>query len=333
MRKVRWGVLGAARIATHKVIPAMQRGDWSVVSAIASRDAVKARGAAAALGIETAHGSYEALLDDPSIEAVYIPLPNHLHVPWTVRAAEAGKHVLCEKPIATSALEASRLIDVRDRTGVLVQEAFMIRSAPQWLRVLEAVRSGTIGPPRAISGFFSYANEDAANVRNIADYGGGGLLDIGCYLVHVARMVFEREPLRASAAIDRDPRFGVDRLCSMLLDFDGAQAIGTCATQLAPYQRVQILGAAGRIEVEIPFNAPPDGPCRLNLFQGTEPPFGRLQTIEVPASNQYTVQGDLFSRAIREGRPAPYPLEDSVRSLRVIDAVFEAARSDTAQTI
>jgi predicted dehydrogenase len=327
---VRWGVLGVARIATHKVIPAMQRGDRSLVAAIASRDAARARAAADALGIGIAHRSYEALIADPTIEAIYNPLPNHLHVPWTIRAAEAGKHVLCEKPIAITADEAERLIEVRDRHGVLVQEAVMIRTAPQWQRVMDLLRGGRIGTLRAVGGCFSYFNEDPANVRNVVEFGGGALLDIGCYLVHVARMLFEREPGRVSALIDRDPRFGVDRLCSMMLDFGDGQAIGTCGTQVAPYQRVQVLGTGGRIEVEIPFNAPPDRPCRLNVYEGTEPIVGALETIEIEPSNQYTVQGDLFSRAIRERTAAPYPLEDSVLTLRVIDALFESARTGAA---
>jgi predicted dehydrogenase len=210
--RVRWGVLGAARIATRKVIPAMQRGAWSHVAAIASRDRARADDAAHALGLPTVYESYEELLADPEIDAVYIPLPNHLHVPWTVRAAEAGKHVLCEKPIGLNAAEAEQLIGVRDRTGGLIQEAFMVRTHPQWLAARDIVRSGRIGEVRAFTGFFSYFNDDPANIRNVADWGGGGLMDIGCYLVHTSRMIFEREPVRAAALIERDPTMAVDRL-------------------------------------------------------------------------------------------------------------------------
>jgi predicted dehydrogenase len=324
-RKIRWGVLGVAKIATTKVIPAMQRGTWSGVAAIASRDLRKAQAAAASLGIRKAYGSYEELLADPEIDAIYNPLPNHLHVPWTTRAAEAGKHVLCEKPIALHAAEAEQLLAVRDRTGVRIQEAFMVRTHPQWIAARGMVRSGRIGTLRALAGHFSYFNDDPANVRNNPDYGGGGLLDIGCYLVHVARMMFDREPERVFGAIQTDPRFGTDTLASMLLDFGGGHAVGTCSTQLAPYQRVHILGTRARIEIEIPFNAPPDRPCRLRVDDGSNL-FGQAaEQLEMDVCDQYTIQGDLFSRAILENTETPYPLEDSVQNMRVIDAVFAAA--------
>jgi predicted dehydrogenase len=328
IEKVSWGVLGVARIATKKVIPAMQRGRVTRVDAIASRDGAKAREAAAQLNIARAYGSYEELLADPAIEAVYIPLPNHLHVPWTIRAAEAGKHVLCEKPIALDATDAARLIEVRDRTRRLIEEAFMVRTHPQWLRVMETVRAGRIGPVRAVAGTFSYFNDDAANVRNVAAYGGGALLDIGCYLVNIARMVFQDEPQRVCALIDTDPRFGVDRLCSMLLDFPGGHAIGTCGTQLAAGQGVAISGTRGRIEIEIPFNAPPDRPCKIFLYGEPEGGSPGREEILIDTCDQYTIQGDLFSRALRLGTPVPYPLEDSVKNLRVIDALFRSARTN-----
>ncbi len=316
--KVRWGVLGAAKIATTKVIPSMRRCQSSEVAAIASRDLEKARRAAAALGIPRAYGSYEELLADPEIEAVYNPLPNHLHVPWSIRAAERGKHVLCEKPIALTAREAAELLAVRDRTGVLIQEAFMIRSHPQWRRAVEIVESGRLGSIRAMMGAFAYFNEDAANIRNMAEIGGGALMDIGCYLVNTARLLFRREPQRVAALIERDARFATDRLTSMLLDFGSAHAVGTCSTQMAPYQRVQILGSSGRIEIEIPFNAPNDRPCRLFLDG---------ETIETETCDQYAIQADIFSQAIRAGSGAPYPLEDSVRNMAVIEALFRSAAS------
>ncbi len=319
-------MLGVARIATQKVIPAMQRGTATRVDAVASRDGGRARQAADTLGIPTAYDSYEALLADPAIDAVYIPLPNHLHVPWTIRAAEAGKHVLCEKPIALTAAEAEQLIEVRRRTGVLIEEAFMVRTHPQWLRALAIVRSGRIGPVRAITGHFSYFNDDPGNVRNVAGYGGGALLDIGCYLVNTARMMFETEPRRVCALIDQDPTFGVDRLSSMLLDFPGGQAIGLCATQLAPGQSVIVAGTTGRIEIEIPFNAPPDRQTRLFVEERTAAGSSR-ETIEIDTCDQYTIQGDLFSEAVRQGTLAPYPLEDSIRNLRVLDALFASART------
>src|SRR5688500_12868469 len=229
-RKVRWGVLGVANIATEKVIPAMQHGDWSEVVAIASRDAGRASTAARELGLARSHGSYEALIDDAEIEAIYNPLPNHLHVPWTIRALEAGKHVLCEKPIGLTVADAEQLIEVRNRTGRKVQEALMVRTHPQWLTAQALVREGRIGELRSIAGYFSYFNRDAGNIRNVPTYGGGAMMDIGCYLIHTSRMMFGAEPRRVVSLIERDPEMHVDRLSSLMLDFERGQAIGTCST-------------------------------------------------------------------------------------------------------
>ena len=331
--KVKWGILGVAKIATQKVIPAMQRGEWSEVYAIASRDLAKAEAAAARLGIPRAYGSYEALLADPDVEAVYNPLPNHLHVPWTTRAAEAGKHVLCEKPIARTAAEAAPLVAVRDRTGVHIQEAFMVRTHPQWLRALEIARSGRLGTIRSITGFFSYFNRDPSNVRNIPDFGGGALLDIGCYLINTARFVFGREPGRAAATIERDPAFGVDTLTSLLLDFAPGHAIGTCGTQLVGYQRVEVFGDRGRLAIEIPFNAPPDRPCKFAVDDGSDLFGGGREEFTTDTCDQYTIQGDRFSQAVRGVAAPAYPLEDTIANMRVIDAVFRAAKSGCWETV
>ena len=320
-------MLGVAKIATDKVIPAMQRGDWSEVVAIGSRDEARASDAARALGLARAHGSYEALIDDPDIEAIYNPLPNHLHVPWTIRALDAGKHVLCEKPIGLSVAEAEHLIDARDRTGRKVQEAFMVRTHPQWLAAQALVRDGRIGELRSVAGYFSYFNRDAGNIRNVPAFGGGAMMDIGCYLIHTSRMMFGAEPRRVVSLIERDPEMHVDRLSSLMLDFEGGHAIGTCSTQVVAYQRMQMFGTRGRIEVEIPFNAPPDRPCRVLVDDGRDLFGGGIETIEIPTVDQYTVQGDLFSRAIREDAPVAYPLEDTVANMRVIDAVFRSEQT------
>lgn len=327
MQTIRWGVLGAARIATEKVIPAMQRAPHCEVVAIGSRDAARAGEAAAALGIPHAHGSYEALLADPDVDAIYNPLPNHLHVPWTARAAEAGKHVLCEKPIALNAAEARTLLAVRDRTGRRIQEAFMVRAHPQWRRAKAIADAGQLGEVRAMAGFFSYFNEDPANVRNVAAYGGGGLLDIGCYLVNTARFIFDAEPSRVAGTLEVDPRFGVDRMASIVLDFDGRHAAGICGTQLQAYQRIQIVGTAGRLEIEIPFNAPKDRPCRI-LFDRTGEIHGTgIEPIEVDLCDQFTIQAEEFSMAILENRPQPAPLEDAVNNMAVLDAIVRSAQS------
>jgi len=323
--KLRWGVLGAAAIAVKKVIPAMQHSNWTEVTAIASRDLNRARQAAESLRITKAYGSYEELIDDPEVDAIYNPLPNHLHVPWTIKAAEAGKHVLCEKPIALNVAEVRQLIAVRNRTGVKIGEAFMIRSHPQWLRARELVRAGEIGELRAIVGAFSYFNRDPKNIRNVPEYGGGGLMDIGCYPINTSRFLFEREPQRVVGLLENDPDMKTDRLGSAILDFAPGQAIFTCSTQLVPYQRMQILGTKSRIEIEIPFNAPPDQPCRIFVDDGSDLRGRSARIEEFPICDQYTLQGDAFSRAVREHTEVPVPLEDALANMQVIDALFRSA--------
>lgn len=304
MRKIRWGVLGAAKIAREKVIPGMRRCEFAEVVAVASRDG--------------GYGPYEDLLANPEIDAIYNPLPNHLHVPWSIRAAEAGKHVLCEKPIALSAAQARELIAARDRTGVKIGEAFMSRTHPQWIRAREIARSGEIGEVRVVNGFFSYFNRDAKNIRNSVEAGGGALMDIGCYPITHSRWIFGEEPVRVKASMERDPQFGTDRLTSCVLEFPSGQCVFTCSTQLSPYQRMQILGTRGRIEIEIPFNAPPDRPTRIFVNDRVE---------EFAVCDQYTIQGDLFSRAILEDGEVPVGLEDAERNMRVIDRIVLAANA------
>jgi predicted dehydrogenase len=332
IRKVRWGVLGGADIAVKKVIPAMQRGHWCEVAALASRDMQKAEQVAGALNIQKAYGSYEDLLADPDIEAVYNPLPNHLHVPWSIRCAEAGKHVLCEKPVALDAGEARQLLQVRARTGVKIGEAFMVRTHPQWLRTRELIRAGRIGELRSIQGFFSYFNTDPANIRNVHAWGGGGLMDIGCYPINTSRFILGEEPRRVMALVERDPEMRIDRLVSCLLDFSSGQSVFTCATQLVPYQRMQFFGTRGRLEIEIPFNAPNDRPCRIFLDDGADL-FGQGVQIETfPACDQYTIQGDLFSRAVRGEGEVPVSVEDAVRNMAVLDALARSAESGGWET-
>ncbi|HSC25872.1 MAG TPA: Gfo/Idh/MocA family oxidoreductase [Vicinamibacterales bacterium] len=330
--RLRWGVLGVARIAATKVIPAMKRSARSVVAAIASRDMARARQAATMLDIPRAYGSYEDLLADPEIDAIYNPLPNHLHVPWTIRAAEAGKHVLCEKPIALSAADARRLIDVRDRTGMQIQEAFMVRAHPQWIEARNLVRDGRIGALRSMLGHFSYFNDDPANIRNVREFGGGGLMDIGCYLINTSRFIFGQEPLRVSGLIDRDPVLEVDRMATLLLDFGTGHFAGTCSTQMVPYQRMQIFGTTGRIDIEIPFNAPPDRPCRIVVDTGADLFGSGAETIEMPICDQFTIQADLFAAAVLDGRQVAAPLEDAVANMACIEAVYRSAESGTWET-
>jgi predicted dehydrogenase len=327
MQPVNWGIISTALIGTAKVIPAMQKSKHCRIQAIASRDLALAKKWAKELGIPKAYGSYEELLADREIEAVYNPLPNHLHVPWSIKAAEAGKHVLCEKPIALDAKEAEQLVAARNRTGKLITEAFMVRSHPQWLRARELVRQGKIGDLRAVQGLFTYFLTDPENVRNKADIGGGGLYDIGCYPIVTSRFLFGAEPTRVVGLIERDPVLKIDRLASAILDFPTGQASFMCSTQLVPYQRMQILGTKGRIEVEIPFNAPPDKPCRIFVDDGSALGDASAKEEAFPVCDQYGIQGDLFSEAIRSGKPPEFPLENAVQNMRIIDAIFRSAKA------
>jgi predicted dehydrogenase len=304
----------------------MMKSPLCHVVAVASRDAPSARGMADELGIAKAYGSYEALLADPEIEAIYNPLPNHLHVPMTLAAAAAGKHVLCEKPIAITADEAEQLRQAASQ--VLIAEAFMVRHHPQWHRARDLIRSGDIGELRSIQIIFSYFNADPGNIRNKADIGGGGLLDIGCYAVVAGRYFFDAEPVRVVTLMDRDPAFGVDRTTSALMDFGaGRQLAFTVSTQSVPYQRVQILGTKGRIEIEIPFNAPPDSPTRIFVDDGSQHGNRSARAIEFPVVDQYRLQGEAFSRVIRGAAPLGYGLEDAILNMRILDAL---RRSETS---
>src|SRR5450759_2044846 len=328
MNKVRWGIMSTANIATTKVIPAMQQGTYCEITAIASRTLENARAAATQLGIPRAYGSYEELLADPEIDAIYNPLPNHLHVPWSIKALQAGKHVLCEKPIALTAAEAQALVDVAKQYPHLkVMEAFMYRFHPQWQRARQLVRAGKIGSLRTIQSFFSYYLDDPHNVRNRADSGGGGMLDIGCYTISLARFIFASEPERVFGIVEYDPQLKVDRLASGILDFGSGTSTFTCSTQLSPYQRVNIFGTEGRVEIEIPFNAPPDQPCKIWYQHGED--AGDMEEILLDACNQYTIQGDMFSLAVLNGSPVPTPIADAVANMKVIDAILNSAKSGT----
>lgn len=326
MQPVRWGILSTAKIGRVKVVPGMMKSPLCNVVAVASRDEASARDMATELGIPKAYGSYDALLADPEIEAIYNPLPNHLHVPMTLAAAAAGKHVLCEKPIAITADEAEQL--KQGSSKVLIAEAFMVRHHPQWHRVRELIRSGDIGELRSIQVIFSYFNVDPGNIRNKADIGGGGLLDIGCYAVVAGRYVFEAEPRRVVTLVDRDPAFGVDRTTSALMDFGaGRQLAFTVSTQSVPYQRVQILGTKGRVEIEIPFNAPPDRPTRIFVDDGSLHGDRSARAIEFPVVDQYGLQGEDFSRAVRGAAPLDYGLEDAILNMRILDALRRSEAS------
>ena len=324
--RLRWGVLSTASIGRTKVIPGIQRAANCEVVAIASRDRSLADRVAMELGIPTAHGSYEALLADPTVDAVYIPLPNHLHAPWAIAAAEAGKHVLCEKPLAMTAADAQRMVEVADRAGVRLMEAFMYRLHPSWVAVRELVESGRIGRLTAVQSWFSFYNDDPANIRNVLAAGGGALYDIGCYGVNLSRMLFGGEPTRVEGFVVRDPVSGTDVVSSGILAFGDGLASFTCSTRVEDDQRVDIYGSTGRISIEIPFNIPPDRPTRIFVTAGGEPPVAPdTETLTFEPADPYTVEAEAFAAAVLEDRPVPVPPADAVGNLHVIERILASA--------
>lgn len=331
-RKVRWGILSTASLVQRRVMPALLQCEQTEVVAIASRSREKAQAFAASSHIPRAYGSYEELLADPEIEVIYNPLPNHLHVPWSIEAARKHKHVLCEKPLSLTVAEARRLLEVRDEYNIKIGEAFMVRTHPQWLRTEELVRSGRIGKLHSAFGYFSYFNVDPANTRNVLEFGGGALYDIGCYPIKTTRFVFGEEPIRVIGCIERDPSFKTDRLTSAILEYPSGQSIFTCSTQIAYYQRMQFLGSEGRVDVEIPFNAPTDRPTRIFIDNGKDLLGTGLTTESFPICNQFTIQADLFSIAVLENKEVPNPLEDAIANMAVIEAVFRSGTSGKWET-
>ena len=330
-RKLRWGILSTADIARRKVVAGMRRGSRNDVVAIASRDGEQARLVARELGIPRAHPSYEALLADPEVDAVYIPLPNHLHAHWVLAAARAGKHVLCEKPLALTADVAQEMVDRCEASGVVLMEAFMYRLHPSWVAVREIVRSGRIGRLTTVQSWFSYFNDDRADIRNRMDAGGGALYDIGCYTADLSRMLFDGEPTRIQAAIVRDPALGVDVLTSAILEFEGGIASFTVSTRVETDQRVHVYGTDGRISIGIPFNIPPDRPTQVFVTAGGNPPVEpAIETLTFETADPYTVEAERFAAAILDGTPTPTPPEDGVANLRVIERIFASAAGGSA---
>ena len=328
MTTIKWGILSTAKIGQNHVIPAIQAGSNCEVAAIASRSIEQAQQVAQELSIPKAYGSYEELLADDDIQAIYNPLPNHLHIPWSIKAAEAGKHILCEKPIALTADEVVPLLDACRNNGVLLMEAFMYRMHTQWVTARQMVKDGKIGTLKAIQTFFSYMNRDADNIRNNADIGGGGLMDIGCYPISVARFIFDAEPTRVFAMFDRDPNFKTDVLTSGMMQFESGQAAFMCSTQLTSYQRVNIFGTDGRIEIDIPFNAPETTPVKIRHEAN-----GHIEEIEIDVCNQYQAQAELFSKAVLDGTSVPTPPEDAIANMTVIDAMFRSEQSGQWEAI
>jgi len=325
MEKIKWGILSTAKIGLKQVIPAMQAGEFTEVGAIASRSPEKAEVAADSLGIDKAYGSYEELIKDPEVDCIYNPLPNNMHLEWSVKAMEAGKHVLCEKPVGLSVAEVEEMIRVRNKNGVKAGEAFMVRSNPQWIETRERVRRGEVGEPRLVQGMFSYYNTDPDNIRNIQELGGGGIWDIGCYCATMSRYIFEEEPKRLVSNLEFDPEMNTDRLASVLLDFPSGQALFAVSTQLVPYQRMHVFGTKGHLEVKIPFNAPNDRACTVAQDIGSIF-LDEITTHAYPVADQYTLMSDAFSKAILTDGDVPVSLEDALNNTKVLTAIFESAK-------
>ena len=332
MSDLKWGVLSTALIGMKKVIPGIQNSRGNTVYAIASRNSSTAAEAAEKAGIPVSYGSYEELLSDKNIDVIYIPLPNHMHVEWSIKAMEAGKHVLCEKPIALCADDIRKLKEVSLRTGTVISEAFMVKHHPQWKAARQVVQKGTLGELKAIQGAFSYYNRDEGNIRNVPEYGGGGILDIGCYPVVTSRYIFNEEPLRVIALLERDPEFRIDRLGSVIMEFPSGQASFVCSTQMVPFQRMNIMGTKGRLEVEIPFNAPPERKTHMFLSKG-EFYQAENQLLDFDICDQYGLQAESFAGTVRDGEELLMTLEDSIRNMNVLEAIFRSAESGRFETV
>ncbi|MGI8929425.1 MAG: Gfo/Idh/MocA family protein [Candidatus Limnocylindrales bacterium] len=332
LSELRWGILSTADIGRAKVIPAIQKARRCRVVAIASREGARAQEVAAELGIPVAHHTYEALLADDDVDAVYIPLPNHMHMEWTHKAADAGKHVLCEKPLALTAADAEDMIAACEAAGVTLMEAFMYRLHPSWAAVREVVGSGRIGRLMAVQSWFSYYNDDPANIRNISDAGGGALYDIGCYNVNLSRMLFGTEPVRVRSSVIRDPATGVDVLTSAILDFEGGSATFTCSTRTETDQRVHVYGTEGRISVGIPFNIPPDRPTEIFVTAGGDPPVApRTERLTFPAADPYTLEAEELAAIVLDGATPQFPTRDAAANMRVMEQIFSQERAEPAK--
>ncbi len=328
MAAVRWGILSTADIARRKVIHGMRRAPRTEIVAIASRDGDRARAVADELGIPVAYPSYEQLLADPAVDAVYIPLPNHLHRRWAIEAAQAGKHVLCEKPLAMTSADARSMAEASQAAGVILVEAFMYRLHPSWKATIELVRSGRIGRLVAVQSWFSYYNDDPGNIRNIVDAGGGALYDIGCYCVNLSRTLFGDEPTRVAGSVIRDAATDTDVLTSAILEFGGGVATFTCSTRAEDDQRVDVYGTRGRISLGIPFNIPPDRPTQVFVTAGGDPPLApATEVLDFPTADPYAVEFETFAAAVLDGHPVPYPPADAVANLEVMERILASGTS------
>jgi predicted dehydrogenase len=324
--KIGWGILGTSKFATDMMIPSMQASETGHIVAIASRSLDKSVAWASRFKVQSAYGSYLELLADPKVEAVYVPLPNHMHVQWAAKALESGKHVLCEKPLALKAAEVDQLIALRDKTGLIVQEAAMTLTCPRWLRARDLVREDRLGPLRAIIGSFSNYNDSEDDIRNQAEMGGGSLLDLGFYPITMSRFLYEREPTRVMGLLDYDLRFRVDKHSTVIMDFDQGRSIFTCSTRSASHQSLEIIGERASLVMSDPWTMSHSSPTELTIRTRIGSEY-RDEIIELPRCNQWEHMCNMFCQSIQNSTPAPIPLEDSAANARVIEAIFRSSKS------
>lgn len=327
---LRWGILSTAKIGRTKVIPAIANSATNSVVAIASRDFQSAALCAQELAIAKHYGSYQDLLDDPDIDAIYNPLPNDMHVAWSIAALKAGKHVLCEKPLGLNAADAQLLLEAsRAHPNLRVMEAFMYRFHPQWQAVQNWIAEGLIGQVRAVQTVFSYNNHEPNNIRNNPAAGGGALMDIGCYGISVARWIFNTEPVRVVGQLDFHPEYQVDQLALLNMDFNhGAMASVLCGTKTEAGQSVYISGTQGSISIERPFYCIDEEPNTVVVRID-----GEVTRHQFPGQDQYQFMVEAFAASCRNLRDVPTPLSDAVCNMAVIDAAFASAASGQWQSI
>lgn len=322
MKKIRWGILSTAKIAKEHLIPAMQASEFGEVVAVASRSMESAQAFATASNIPTAYGSYEDLINDPNIDAIYNPLPNHLHVPWSIKAIEAGKHVLVEKPISLDIADLAPLFAcVKAHPQIKVMEAFMYRFHPQRAKIQAICNSPEFGPLHSIQSAFNYNNREADNIRHDASMGGGALMDIGCYNISFARMMFKEEPIRVVAKMQKMPGFEVDCITSAILDFPNGTSIFSCSTKSEHGQWAQIQGESGSLRISPPYNPTKDDESEIR-FQHND----KVEVISIPPVDQYQLMVNAFARAILDDTPVPTPLSDAEANMKVIDAIVKSAK-------
>ena len=328
MKKIRFGVLGVSNHFYKRIVLPLQKAKNCEVVAMASRNPIKSKEAAQEFDIPIFALSYDELISSDEVDAIYIPLPNHLHSEWTIKALEAGKPVLCEKPLAMDAQEAKQMADLSIKLGVPLMEGFMYRFHPLWQHIRNIIRTNQIGQINAIHTIFSYNNPSPTNIRNIKEYGGGALMDIGCYAISVPRFLLGREPKKVMATMVKHPEFKTDMHTSALLDFGDVNASFFVSTGSEAFQKVEIIGSAGTITVPIPFNTYVDTPSTITVNTGQGE-----RKVEFPTCDPYGIMFDAFSESLIEQKPVPVPIEDAIHNMKVVDAVVASAKSGTWEIV